>query len=107
MITYKPQHCKGTYDTELGKQSWNFLTNHDNIIRLETASELSKPALEALTNRLIPEFGEPVKNDRIKQMVGHMVRQILEPRGFTLSSSNVKVRFNGLFTRASRYERIN
>lgn len=84
---------------------WEFLNEHENIIRMETACELGRPAVEAVASRLINKFVNELKdnNHRIKQMIGHMVRQIMERQGFQLDSQNMKVRTGGLFSKGSRY----
>ncbi|MBV5305129.1 MAG: zinc ribbon domain-containing protein [Desulfobulbaceae bacterium] len=88
----------------LGKDLWNFLNQQDNIIRMETAIDLGKPAVEAVARELVEKFGDDVRVDRVKQLIGHMVRQIMESRGFQLDAQNVKVlQDRRLFKKASRY----
>ena len=65
------------YASALGQRLWAFLTRPENVARLETASELSKPAVEGIEEQLLAEFREDVLAHRVKQMVGHMVRQII------------------------------
>jgi hypothetical protein len=89
----------------LGGRIMKFLLQPENIIRMETASELNRPALEAVASRLHREFGEAVEGDRVKQFVGHFTRQLLEHRGFSLVNQNSKVRSGGLFGKASKYSR--
>ena len=84
--------------------SGTFLTRPENVARLETASELGKPAVEGIEEQLLEEFREDVLADRVKQMVGHMVRQILEQRDWVLDQSDVKVQ-SVPFTKATRYRR--
>lgn len=91
--------------TPLGKGLVKFLTEHDNLIRMETASELGRPAVEPLGERLLERFGAQVRDDRVKQFIGFAARQILESRGFQLAAQGVKVRVGTLFTVASRYRR--
>ena len=105
MSTYNPGKFQSTYDTKLGHAIWDFLNEHDNLIRMETASELKRPALEALATRIAAKFGTPAKDDRVKQMTGHMVRQIMESRGFNHDVYHIKVRVGDVFTYASRYRR--
>jgi hypothetical protein len=94
-------------NTPLGRRLWSFLQQPENVLRLEVASELRHPAVEGIAERLVEEFGEEVRPDRVKQVVGHMVRQVLESRGFTLDAQGLRTRFGGgLFTRGSRYRRL-
>ena len=91
-------------ETNLGKQLWNFLNERDNIIRMETATELKKPAVKALTTHLLCRFGDQVKEMRVKQMIGHMVKQIMKAKEYEVDQRNVLVN-DGLFNKASRYRK--
>lgn len=104
MFAYSPEKFASLYETELGQRIWAFLIRTDNVARLETASQLSKPAVEGIEEQLLDEFREEVLADRVKQMVGHMVRQILEQRDWVLDQSDVKVQ-SVPFSKAARYRR--
>ena len=106
MTTYNPQQFQSTFSTPLGNDLWKFLNEHDNVIRLQTASELRRPALEALATRIIDKFGSPARDDRVKQMMGHMTKQILESSNFEWETFHIKVRNGDLFTYASRYKKV-
>ena len=65
---------------------------------------LSRPAAEPLSPGLHAKFGDPVAVDRIKQMTGHMIRQLLENRGYRLDQSGVRITRKGnIFSSATRY----
>jgi hypothetical protein len=104
MFTYRPEKFASLYASELGQRIWTFLTMPKNVARLETASELSKPAVEGIEEQLLAEFREDILADRVKQMVGHMVRQILEQKGWVLDQADVKVQ-SVPFSKAARYRR--
>lgn len=104
MFAYSPEKFASLYASELGQRIWTFLTRAENVARLETASELGKPAVEGIEEQLLAEFREDVLADRVKQMIGHMVRQILERRDWVLDQSEVKVQ-SVPFTKAARYRR--
>ena len=104
MLTYSPEKFASLYASDLGQRIWTFLTQPENIARLETASELSKPAVGGIEERLLEAFREDVLADRVKQMVGHMVRQILEQRDWVLDQGDVKVQ-SVPFSKAARYRR--
>jgi hypothetical protein len=87
MYAYRPEKFASLYASDLGQRIWAFLTRPEQVARLATASELSKPAA-----------------DRVKQMVGHMVRQILEQQGWVLDQADVKLQ-SVPFTKAARYRR--
>ena len=103
-MEYHPDKFSDLASLSLGKKLWEFLTQPESIIRMETAIDLGKPAIEAMAGKLIEQFGDDVRVDRVKQMIGHMVRQIMESRGFQLDAQNVKVlQDRRLFKKASRY----
>ena len=96
------------YNTPQGQKLWAYLTRAENIVRMETASELNRPAVEALATRLERDFGAdlgfPQDFPRAKQMVGHMVRVIMEyERPYKWQRNNIKVNVGTLFSYASRY----
>ena len=105
MLTYNPNQFSNIYNTPFGKDIWKFLNEHDNIIRMETASDLLRPAVEPLSKLLVSNFGKPIREDRTKQMIGHMVRQIMEARNYRIVSNSIKIRFGDLFNVASKYTR--
>ena len=103
-MEYKPKIFILLAESNLGKQLWEFLIKPDNIIRMETATELKKPAVKALTTHLLSRFGKQVKEMRVKQMIGHMVKQIMDAKGFEVDQRDVLVN-DGLFNKASRYRK--
>ena len=105
MLRYEPGRFVGTYESSNGAAVWRFLNQADNIIRMETASYLGRPAAEPLSPGLVVRFGAVIGEDRMKQMVGHMIRQILESRGYKLYRSNVRItRGDNIFSSATRYQ---
>ncbi|GHA62949.1 hypothetical protein GCM10008927_30410 [Amylibacter ulvae] len=103
-MNYDAGRFSTTFVNEGGKEIWDFLVRPENIIRMETATYLSRPAIEPLSPFLIERFGDRARQDRLKQMMGHMVRQIMESRGCVLQQGNVKISSaNSIFSRASRY----
>ena len=104
MFAYSPEKFALLYASKLGQRVWAYLTLPDILARLETACELSKPAVEGIEEQLLKEFREEILADRVKQMVGHVVRQILEQRGWVLNQTDVKVQ-SVPFSKAARYRR--
>jgi hypothetical protein len=103
-MNYNPERYRSTFESERGVEIWTYLVEPENIIRMETATYLSRPAIEPLAPFLFARFGERVRVDRVKQMMGHMVRQVMEQQGYRLQQSNVKITSrNNIFSRASRY----
>jgi len=103
MPAYNPDDSRRSMCRNLANACGPFLSG-PTIARLETASELGKPAVEGIEEQLLAEFREEVLADRVKQMVGHMVRQILEQRDWVLDQSDVKVQ-SVPFSKAARCRR--
>ena len=105
MFAYRPDKFTATYAQAQGKEIWAFLHRSENLLRMETASYLRRPAVEPLAPYLLSEFGAEVAQRRVKQMIGHMTRQIVEARGYHLKQSNVRITRRGnIFASGSRYE---
>ncbi len=101
---YKPQNFAAAYD-RWGRDLTYFLCNIENIARAETASELGRPAAQPLARPLLTCFGETAKEFRFRQLVGHMLRHVMEARGWILDQTEVRIPDGPLFTRAARYVR--
>lgn len=103
MIDYIPGSFSDVWANASAKAIWELLTQPHNVLRMETAAKLGRPAVEAVADLLESRFGQYLSVDRHKQMVGHMVRQIMEATGHSLESAAQKVRVGTTFTKAARY----
>ena len=104
MLDYHAARFASTYEGENGRAIWTFLNEADNVVRMETATYLSRPAVEPLSPYLLDRFGDTGRQDRLKQMIGHMVRQLLESRGYRVDRNNVRITREGnIFASATRY----
>ena len=106
-MTYRAGHFERLYKSDIGQQTWAFLNLPESRTRLETASFLQRPAVEAIAPSLLQAFGPEVLGYRMKQMVGSMVRQILEAHGYRLERQHVPIprRRRVVFSSGSRYVR--
>ena len=100
----------GTFEQEYrspdGQTLWSVLNRADVVARMETASDLGRPALAAVEEILLAELGAVILGHRFKQMAGRMTRKVLEERGFEHEASGI--RLNSVpFYKASRYRRRN
>jgi len=102
-LSYSPQNFSDLADTEFGRALWVFLKEHDNLIRMETATILERAAVEPLAGPLVEEFGDQAGDDRTKQMIGHMVRQIMEALGYELDRTGLRITRPSLFTSGAGY----
>ena len=103
-MNYEPGVFAALANTDFGKQLWVWLQSDENVVRMKTATALGRPAVEGVEEELLREYEDEVRADRTKQMIGHMVRQIMERLGYVIDAQNVKVNNGGLFSRATRYK---
>ena len=103
-LIYKPDKFAKEFATTEGQKLWQVLTKDANVARMETASDLGQPALKPLEDILLTEVGPVITEDRMKQMAGHMVRQIMEAHGFEHDVDGIKLA-SAPFYKASRYRR--
>lgn len=85
---------------------WRFMNQKDNIIRMETASDLGRAAVEPLSELLVAEFGDDVYDNRVTQVIGAMARQVMERDGGFVQGPPHRVRFGDLFSTGSKYRRV-
>lgn len=104
-LAYDPQNFRDLAETDLGVALWAFLKRSDNLVRMETATFLERAAVEPLAPGLLREFGPDVGQDRIKQLVGHMVRQIMDALGYDIDRPGLRITRASLFTSGARYRR--
>lgn len=108
MGEYDPGNFKSLAESPLGKKLWPFLNRPDIVTRMDTATDLGNPAVagieEALLAEFGDEFGEEILDDRVKQMIGHMVRQIMEAEGYEIEKQNVTIA-SAVFAKGTRYRR--
>ena len=106
MINLDPKQFSDVCNTPLGRKIWLTLIKDGNVIRMETATNLKKPAAQAISEQLLEEFGKDVKKDRVKQAIGFMIKQIMESKGYKIERNGVNITDKkNLFTKASRYSK--
>lgn len=86
-----------------GEQLWGFL-NEPIIVRSMTdASDHKRPAAEVIASELIRRFGVDIKQDRVKQFIGYLIRQVMEQNGYSHRAYGQKTKENPVFASASVY----
>ena len=107
VYTFNPGPFSDVFDTDLGRELWDLLTRESTIKLMEDASDRGRPAVEPLQEPLLEQFGQAVEEGRIKQMIGRMIRQVLERPGsdYELASDAIAVKDKKLVTRGARYKR--
>ena len=101
---YIPGRFSDVYSTELGEQLWAFLNEPSTLTAMEVASDLAKPAVAGIEEPLLNRFRDQVLDDRVKQAIGHMVRQVMEHLGYIIYQNNVTIR-SVPFTKGTRYRK--
>lgn len=94
-------------DSDKGRRLWVFLNSHDNKLRMKVASDLGRPALEAVSSLLLASFPDVFGDsyphvNRFKQMAGAMTRQVMESEGYSYVRDNVPLD-GAPFSRAAKY----
>ena len=89
----------------VGQQVWEFMRRYDNVVRMETATFLERAAVEPLGPHLLDEFGAEINQDRQRQMIGHMARQVMEALGYEIDRSSLRLTRPNMFTTATAYRR--
>lgn len=103
-LGYDAQNFSDLYNTDLGRDIWDFMKCHDNLIRMQTATFLERAAVEPLGPELLLRYGPDIAQDRLKQMIGHMARQIMLAMGYDLETKGLRITRPGMFTTATRYQ---
>lgn len=104
-LDYQPQNFRDLFGSELGQEIWGFMKRPENVVRMETATFLERAAVEPLAPGLLTEFGQDVGEDRIKQMIGHMARQVMEAIGYEIERPGLRITRESLFSSAARYRK--
>jgi hypothetical protein len=103
---YNAGRFGGTYKGSNGRRLWAWLNDPLNVRDMQTATYLGRPAVEPLSPGLVAKFGDEVAEKRTKQMLGHMVRQIVEPLGYVIDQQDVPITREGnIFRYATRYKK--
>lgn len=105
-MTYDAKNFGDLAETPLGKELWRLLTSPIYIHDMKKATKAKLPAVALIGDDLLEELGEQVKERRVKQMVGHMTRQIMEGQGYVLDAQNVRITCDKVFVSGSRYKKF-
>lgn len=90
-----PPYAPGTFSQLFGEprgqRLWSKLNTAEYLYCLETATALHQPAVKGIEEPLLRDFGQDVIEERFKQMIGHMVRQVMEHHGYEIDQKKVKI----------------
>ena len=101
------------------QKTWELITARENIIRMITVTDLNRTAAESLGPRFEEDY--PLDQDKYsqarKQMVGYMIKVVMESFGYITSGSRMQIDTNrgvdksdnrrtNYFKSATRYTRM-
>lgn len=105
MRSYDPGVFSTLYKTDVGSELWAYLNSPEAIAMMKAAAALDRPGVEALEEPLMERFGARIMEDRVKQMCGHMVRQVMEAEGYQVGVQNTKITNGAPFSRGTKYRK--
>jgi hypothetical protein len=86
-----------------GNQLWEFLNEPMNMHSMADASDNKRPAAEAIAVELFRRFGDDIRQDRVKQFTGFLIRQVMEQNGYSHRAYGQQTKENPVFVTASVY----
>jgi hypothetical protein len=105
MTPYNPGPFSSLFERPPGPDIWAWLNREKTLGKMEAAAFLARPAVEPLASDLLEEFSSEILQDPYKQMIGHMVRQIMEAHGYSLVRRDVRIFGNVVFSTGACYGR--
>lgn len=108
MSTRQPWHIFSMFNDVApcwGEKLWSFLNEEDNVTAMSRASHAGRPAAEAIAVELYQRFGEDVRQDRVKQYTGLLIRAVMEANGYVHDRYHCTCKPNPVFKVASCYVR--
>lgn len=105
MRAYDSGVFSNLYVTEIGSALWTYLNSPEAVAMMKAAAALDRPAVEALEEPLMERFGPRIMERRVKQMCGHMVRQVMEAEGYRVGVQNTKITNGAPFSRGTKYRK--
>ncbi len=106
ILITKPSADYELIDSGNGEKLERFLCTPVSLALLDGSVDFRKPAAQTIARPLLETFGERARDFRFRQLVGHMIRHLMEERGYVLDQMDVRIRDGVLFTRAARYRRV-
>ena len=99
---YDPERFASLYAT-VGPKLSQFFASPVIVALLEGSVKLRRPAVEAIEEHLLEYAKDDVKNQHVRQLVGHMIRHLMDELGYELDQPEVRLPAGVLFTCGARY----
>ena len=90
-------------DKSLRDKLWLFLNEPNIVTKMMSHTDKGRPAAEGIATDLLSYFGSTIENDRTKQFIGYLIRQIMEINDYSFQDHDIKTKRNPLFSKASIY----
>ena len=90
-----------------GNQLWGFLNEATIVRSMIDASDNNRSAAEAIASELFERFGDDIRQDRVKQFTGFLIRQVMEQNGYSQTAYGQLTIENPDFVKASVYSSRN
>jgi len=103
-FTYVPGRFASVASTEEGRAVLKWLTQNVISVRLTAVADLRCVSVAVIQQDLLDEFGDTVRAYRMRQYVGHIVRQVMSYCGYELEKEDVKLIRPILFKTGARYK---
>jgi hypothetical protein len=103
-MTHRDYHIGSFTDVDdrWGSQLWELLNEPETIRTMTRASDEGQTAAEAIAQLLVDRLGMQRNQNRVKQFTGHLIKQVMERRGYRHVGDR-RCTLNPLFTSAARY----
>ena len=88
---YQPGPFKSLAATKLGKDLWGFINEDENVDHMHQAADKGHCAVVGIKKPLLERFKELEGKDCVKQMILHMVEQVMKDKGYEIERQNVMV----------------
>ncbi len=87
---------------------WSFLNGPTIVAKMKAVSQPEfhrrRPAAEAIAEDLYGAYRADVKRDDVKQLIGRLIKQVMEGEGYEIAERGVRCRPNPVFSTASSYK---
>jgi hypothetical protein len=92
-------------DTPFATQLWDFCNSQEALTCLKVTSFLGCAAVDGLQLLLFEKIDKKqFYNQKVKQMIGRMVKQIMQTQGYVVDVKATKTRQKSLFSTGARYK---
>ena len=92
-------------EPDWGNRLWEFLNRPPIVLEMINASDRQRPAAEAIAQQLHAEVGDDVRQHRVRQFTGFLIRQVMERNGYQHIRYGRRALPNPIFFSASLYSR--